>query len=210
MRGFAAGIVKTVDLVGFVVVVVNTALAVNARYFLVTFLGKGTEKWIPALFCLQILCVYGAVRAVIEPLGPCLTARGQTKILWKATILAGTVELVSLLLILHTGRIELVAFAVLLAYITQVIVYIPHLRQDLSLGLEDILSQIWPMLPAAAAGYLLTEFLPPWLGSTFFTLGLRGLFTATVVALTHGLFTKFRFFHEAGGMISQNFARLEV
>jgi hypothetical protein len=46
------------------------------------------------------------------------------------------------------------------------------------------------------------------LGGTLFTLAVRGLFTALVVAVTHGLFSRFRCFHEASGMISQNFARV--
>ena len=41
------GYLKTVGLAGFVAVVANTALLVNAHYFLTTFLGKGTENGYP-------------------------------------------------------------------------------------------------------------------------------------------------------------------
>jgi hypothetical protein len=34
------------------------------------------------------------------------------------------------------------------------------------------------------------------------------LFTASVVALTHGLFSRFRCFHEARGLITGNLARV--
>jgi O-antigen/teichoic acid export membrane protein len=198
---------KSLDLVAFVAVVANTALLVNAHSFL-TFLGKGTDKWAPAELPLKILCVYGIIRAMTEPLGPLLLARGRSKLMWYSNVLAGAIELVLLALILRTGRIELVAVVVLLAYASQAIVYLPYLRKDLSVGFGDIARQLWPVIPAMAAGYLSTALLPPWLGGTLFTLAIRGLFTALVVAITHGLFSRFRCFHEASGMISQNFARV--
>ncbi len=54
---------KTIDLVAFVATVANTALLANASFFLVTFLGKGTGKWLPTLSSLRILCMYGILRA---------------------------------------------------------------------------------------------------------------------------------------------------
>ena len=197
---------KTVDLVAFIAVVGNGALLVNAHFFL-TFLGKGSDKWAPAEFSLKILCVYGILRAVIEPVGACIMARGRSKLLWHANVLAGTIEVVLLLLVLRSGRIELVAAVVLFAFLSQAIIYLPYLRQDLSIGFGDLVAPLWPIVPALIAGYLITSLLPASFGGTLFTMAARGLFTASVVAVTHGLLTRFRFFQEAGGMISQNFAR---
>ena len=75
---------KTVDMVGFVAVVANTALLANAHFFLMTFLGKGTDKWLPAATALKILCIYGIMRVITEPLGNCIVARGRTKMLLHA------------------------------------------------------------------------------------------------------------------------------
>jgi lipopolysaccharide exporter len=198
---------KTVDLVAFIAVVTNTALLANTQCFLVAFLGKGTDKWVPAAMSLKILCVYGIVRAITEPLGNCLLARGRTKTLWHSNALAGAIELVLLLLVLRSGRIELVATVVLVAYLSQAIIYLPFLRREFSIGYGDIVAQLWPVIPAGVAGYLITSLLPTSLGGTLVTLAVRGLFTALVVALTHGLCTGFRCFQEAGGMISQSLVR---
>jgi lipopolysaccharide exporter len=116
---------KTVDMVGCVAVVANTALLANVHFFLVTFLGKGTGKWLPAATPLKILCVYGIIRAITEPLSNCIMARGRTKMLLHATALAGAAELVLILLVLRSGRIGLIAAAVLIAYVTQAIIYLP-------------------------------------------------------------------------------------
>jgi O-antigen/teichoic acid export membrane protein len=201
---------KTVDLVAFVAVVANTALLANVHSFLVTFLGKGTGKWVPAATALKILCVYGIIRVITEPLGNCLLVRGRTKMLLHANALAGAVELLLILLVLRTGRIELVAAAVLVAYATQAIIYLPYLRWEFSIGFGDLVAQLWPVIPALVGGYAITSLLPDWLGGTFFTLASRGLFTAVVVALIHGLCTRFRCFQEAGGMISPNLARVRA
>jgi lipopolysaccharide exporter len=199
---------KTVDLTAFIALVANTTLLANAPFFLVTFLGKGTGKWLPALLALRILCIYGIVRAVTEPLAPCLLARGQSKMLLRAAGLAGAVELLLLLLALRSGRIELVAAAVLIAYATQAIIYLPYLRTALSISFGDLLGQLWPVVPAIAAGYLVTSLLPATFGFSFFTLAVRGLFTVSVVALTHGALSRFRCLQEARGIITQNFARI--
>jgi O-antigen/teichoic acid export membrane protein len=201
---------KTVDLVAFVAVVANTALLANAHYFLVTFLGKGTGKWLPAANAFKILCIYGVVRAITEPVGNCIMARGRTKILLHANMLAGAVELGLILLALRTGRIELVAAAVLIAYSSASIILLPFVRRELSVGIGDILAQIWPVAPAMIIGCLITTLLPGSFGNTMITLACRGLITASVVALTHGLCSRFRCFQEASGMISQNLARVRV
>jgi PST family polysaccharide transporter len=201
---------KTVDLVAFIAVVANTALLANVHFFLVTFLGKGTNKWLPAAMPLKILCVYGIIRVITEPLGNCIMARGQTKMLLHATVLAGVLELALILLVLRTGRIELIAAAVLLAYVSQAIIYLPYLQREFSIGVRDLVAQLWPVIPALIGGYAFTSLLPDWFGGTFFTLGCRGLITAAIVALIHGLCTRFRCFQEAGGMISQNFARVRA
>jgi O-antigen/teichoic acid export membrane protein len=192
---------KSVDLVAFIAVIANGALFANAHYFLVTFLGKGSGKWLPAELALRILCVYGIARAILEPLGPCLMARGQTKPLLKASLIAAAVELTLLLLALRSGKIEMVAWAVLVAFLSQAVVYLPLLRQDFSIDLGDIVATIWPTIPAFGAGWLATSLLPGSFGTTFLTLGARGIFTASVVGLTHGLFSRFRCFYEMGGMI---------
>ncbi|MDR3413230.1 MAG: hypothetical protein P4L87_20140, partial [Formivibrio sp.] len=59
-------------------------------------------------------------------------------------------------------------------------------------------------------GWIATSLLANSFGNTFLTLATRGLFTACVVAVVHGLFSRFRCFEEVGGMLSQSFARARV
>jgi O-antigen/teichoic acid export membrane protein len=200
---------KTIDLTAFVGVIANTTLLANAHWFL-TFLGKGTDKWLAAEESLQILCIYGILRSCIEPIGPCLMALGDTKTLLRANVLIGVVEVILLVLALRSGRIEMVAAAVLVAYSCAAVVYLPFLGRELSIGIPDILTQLWPVGPSLLMGCLVTSLLPAWLGINMFGLAGRGLLTALVVALSHGLCTRFRCFHEARGMILPNLARVRA
>ncbi len=202
------GYLKTVGLAGFVAVVANTALLTNAHYFLTTFLGKGTDKWVPATAALEILCFYGILRSITEPIGSCIMALGQTSILLRATVLAGTVEVLLLLVALRTGRIEAIAAVVLFSYLLQAAVYLPFLRRKLAVNVQDIAAQLWPLIPTMAVAYWITSFLPSSLGDTFVTLAFRASFTALVAALVHGLCTRFRFFQEATGIIMQSLVRV--
>ena len=201
---------KTEDLVAFVAVIANTTLLANTHFFLVTFLGKGTDKWMPAATPLKILCIYGIIRAINEPIGTLLMAHGRTKVLLQGVALVGAVELLLISSVLQTGRIELVAAAVLIAYLSQAIVSLPYLRREFSISLGHLVAQLWPVIPALIGGYAITSLLPNWLGATFLTLICRGLLTAMVVALIHGLCTRFRCFQEAGGLILQNLARVHT
>ena len=125
-------------------------------------------------------------------------------------LLAGAIELGLLLAVLRTGRLELVAGAVFIAYVSQAIIYLPFLRREFSITFGDLLAQLWPVIPALVGGCAASSLLPASFGGTFFTLACRGLFTAAVVALIHGLCTRFRCIQEAGGMISQNLARVRA
>jgi len=194
---------KTVDLVTFIAVVVNTALLANTHLFLVAFCGKGSEKWLPATVSLEIFCFYGIVRAITEPLGNCLMVRNRTNTLWHAGLLCGGLQLALLLLAMHARKIEWVAASVLLAYVSQWVVYFPFLRKELAITPAEFLGQLWPAALALAAGWEATSLVFPATQGSLLALAGRGLFTAGVAALTHGLLTRFRCFQEAKELVFQ-------
>ncbi len=193
---------KTLELVGFIAVIANTALFANAPLFLVTLLGKGTNKWLPAALALKVLCIYGIARAMTVPMAICIMVRGETKLLLRANIVGSSAEILLLLLALRSGRLEFVATAVLIAYLIQTAILLPYLRLEFSISFGDFAAKAWPMIPAMVMGVVITRLLPATYGQTLFELAMRVIFTATVVALTHGLFNGFRCFREAGSLIA--------
>jgi O-antigen/teichoic acid export membrane protein len=196
---------KTVDLAAFLAVVANTTLLANAHPFLMIFLGKGTDKWLPAELALQILCFYGLVRAITEPLGNVLMARSRTKTLLHANILCAVVQVVLLVPALYSRSIEWVAVVVLVSYAAQALVYIPYLRRDVSVNFSDLVKLLWPVAPAMLVGWWTTRLLFASDGGSLLTLACRGLFTASVTAIVHGMFSGFRCYREASDLVSQKF-----
>jgi hypothetical protein len=135
---------------------------------------------------------------------------GQTGLLLRANTLAGIVEVLLILSVLRSGRIDLVAGSVLIAYATQAIVYLPYVHRSMGITAREMALLLWPIIPALVGGYAITQLIPNSIGGTILTLAGRGIFTMVVAALIHGLCTRFRCLQEASGMISQNLARLRA
>jgi O-antigen/teichoic acid export membrane protein len=193
---------KTIDLVAFVAVIANTALLANVVPFLQVFLGKNTDKWLPAALTLQIFCAYGIIRAITEPLGSCLLARGHTRVLLNSCIMVCIVQGILVTVALHLGRIEWVAIAVLIAYASQAFIYVPFLRREFGIATADLVKRFGPIIPAALAGYFATIAIFPTSAHSLFVLGFRLVFTAAVCAAVHGLVTGFRCFRETKDLLS--------
>ncbi len=193
---------KTVDLVALIAVIANTSLLANAHSFLVIFLGKDTDKWVPAEIVLQVFCFYGIIRAVTEPIASCLMARNRTKTLLHATMLCGGMQVVLLVPAIFSRKIEWVAVALLISYSSQAIIYVPYLRRELSITFAD------PRQTAVAGGtghaggmggppisYL------PKRAVHCSLLAYHGLFTAVVVAVIYEIRTGFRCLGEVRELI---------
>ena len=194
---------KTTDMCAFAAVLANTTLLANAHAFLVVFLGKGTDKWVPAELTLQILTLYGVARAMTEPIGNCLMARDRAKTLLHAAIICAVTQVILLVPALYSRKIEWVAIAVLVSYCTQAIVYVPFLRRELSITLWDLIKLLWPLCPSVLVGWGATHVVFRSNAESLAGLAVRGIFTASIVAVIHGICTRFRCFSEAYQLISQ-------
>jgi PST family polysaccharide transporter len=67
-------------------------LAVVAGDFVYVVLG---ERWAPAIFPLQILCVVGAIRSVTVPIAPFLTSRGRADLIRSNSLVAASLLIVA-------------------------------------------------------------------------------------------------------------------
>ena len=126
---------ELVRYVSFGGVLINSTLFVVAGDFLVLVLGRDSDKWLPALPSLRILCFYGIARLLLEPAGPVAMALGRTDVTRKATFLVAAIELGLLYPVLQLFGIEGVAVLVTAAYLSQYAVYYPLLKKELKIGL---------------------------------------------------------------------------
>lgn len=120
--------------------------------FLVMVLGRGTNKWLGAIPVLGILCVYGIIRQLLEPLGNVLLALGRADLLWRSNALVLAIELAGIIAALWLGGgIIAVAWVVLVAYSIQYCYFLRYIPQDLGISAWAVLKVMIPALVTVSA-----------------------------------------------------------
>lgn len=137
---------KSLEHISFIAVFANIALLILAREFLFFILGHSTDKWMPALTVFQILCFYGIIRSILEPVGNIVLASGKSNILLKSTVFAGIIELTFLYPALFFFDIEGVAVLITVTYSLQYLIYFPLLKNEMEINISDFISAIKPAL----------------------------------------------------------------
>jgi O-antigen/teichoic acid export membrane protein len=155
------------------------SLALGSREFLVLVLGRGTDKWIEALPVLQVLCVYGVVRLMVEPIANVLMALGRAELLLRAAGLVFVTESVGVCAtLLSGGGITSVAVVVTVAYALQCVYLGAKLRDELELGAIPLAAMILP--PIVVVG-LITLAASQWRHeATWVAFALKSMLGATV------------------------------
>jgi len=154
MQGDLARIRKTylqvLEGVGFLAVLVNLTLFLGAEDFLYWVLGKGTEKWFPALTTFRIMCCYGMIRAMLEPVSTAILALGKSELMLKANLLAACLELALLYPVVKSYGIQGAAILIALAYLSQYLVYWRAMKRTLSIDPRDLVAALTPVVVPVA------------------------------------------------------------
>lgn len=179
----------------FAAVMVNVTLFVVADGFLVIVLGKGSLKRMPALTPLQILCIYGALRATVEPVGNVIMARGRSK-LFLANLLPIAAELCFLPMVAPRWGLPGVAWLVCGAYALQWLVYGPFLKREVGITSGTVQKMLIPVSIAAALTVLIAwtiEAPNPW---SWTSLAVRAGAVCATFIVAHEILTR-------GSMLSE-------
>lgn len=128
--------------VAFFAVLVNGTLACVAEDFLIVILGAGTDKWIPALTAFQILCVYGIIRAILEPIGNVVVALGDSKVLFKANLLAAIVQIIFIYPVLKLYNIQGVSLLLVFSYVLQYFIFMSYIKFKIKISFLKIIKEI--------------------------------------------------------------------
>jgi len=129
----------------------NLTLFCVADRFLVHVLGKGTDKWLPALDSLRIFCVYGVVRSLIEPTNTLLMASGNARLVLKSGALVALIELLFIYPAIRFGSITVVSIVVLFAFVSQVFLLRKYIVHTCDVAFKDVAAILLPPLGVAVA-----------------------------------------------------------
>lgn len=192
---------RSLRLILFGAVLVNTTLFCVSDGFLYFILGKSTDRWMPALDTLRVLCCYGAVRAAMEPIGNVLLALGRPKIIFHANLIAVAVELAALPFVASRFGILGVGIFLCLAYATQWAIYLPFLRRELKIGPRDFLPIIGPSLGAIGVVMAAAFILPVDATTAPSAMILKSTVAGAVFVAVHELLSRGSIFREAFGLL---------
>jgi len=182
--------------IAFLAVPVNLILLILGKEFLIHILGRGTDRWLPALPVLQILCCYGVFRALLEPLGNVILGIGKPQLCLKANILAAVIELGLLYPAIHFYGIEGVAAAVTVAYMSQYAIYLPIMRREIDVKVGDLFLEVRTTLCAVLVMSATLLGLKASLGFSLATMVVQGLIGILVYLFVFGMIDRWRLFGE--------------
>jgi O-antigen/teichoic acid export membrane protein len=191
------GYLTILEYVSFAAILANVLLLNVSKELLTLVLGGGTAKWLPALFALKILCVYGVLRAVLEPAGSVAIAIGRPALVFKSNAMVAGLEIICLYPALRYFGIEGVALVVTLSYSVQSMIYFPVLRREMDLPFSTVLRSVRPAVLSgcllALSGFAVDQFIDTsWLSVIVkLTLGC-GLYL-----VTYGCITRWKIFKDA-------------
>ncbi len=186
----------SVRYIAFLALPVNAFLLVYGREFLMYVLGRGTERWLPALLAFQILCVYGIFRAILEPLGNVIFGIGKPELCLKAIILVAAIELGLLYPAITSFGITGVAIAVTISYLSQYFVYLPIMKQELNVEGIDLLREIRFPLYGASIMVLIMFLVRMQITESLLSLIAQGICAAGVYLCAYVLIDRGRLFGE--------------
>lgn len=144
------GYLRVLEYVSLAAILANVLLLILSRELLTLVLGGGTGKWLPALSALRILCVYGALRAIVEPVRSMVIAIGRPGLIFKSNTVVTCFQVAGLYPALRYLGVEGVAIVVALSYGLQLFIYFPLLRRELGLSYRAVFGCLRSALLAGA------------------------------------------------------------
>lgn len=192
-----------IEYIGFVVILLNLGLFVVSEEFLYVILGRNTDKWMPALTTLRILCLYGISRTILEPIGSVIIALGKTGILLRSNIVVAVVQLGLLYPVIKYMGIEGVAVLVTVSYSLQYLIYFPYFKGELNMGFKDFFATLKPSLISSSIVFIMFAiFENISLKPSLMSLIVKLLLTSTVYIGLYGIMTNWKFIKEIRSLIS--------
>ena len=186
--------------IAFLALPVNMLFLVEGKEFLVYILGRGTDRWLPALISFQVLCIYGILRALLEPIGNVIVGIGKPQLCLKAVIIVAAIEVALIYPAIAYCGIEGVAIAVTVAYVSQYFIYMRIIQKEINTDSSELFGTIKIALIATvlmAFSILCTRH---FISSSLFSMIMGALVGFVVYLAAYGVLDKFKLFKEISAL----------
>ncbi len=201
--GIKKSYLQVLEFVGFLSVFVNISMLACSYDFLYFILGRGTDQWLPALISFNVLCVYGIIRSLMEPIGNVILAVGKSELLFKSTLIVGITELALLYPVMKYFNIEGVAVLVTAAYSLQVFVYYPFLKKDFNINAREILSSFKGAILATVAVAIVVIPFNYYVKPSLVSFMIKIPLIAAAYIITYGMVTRWKIIKEIKNIVEK-------
>lgn len=196
------GYLTMLEYVSLAAILANILLLIASKELLILVLGAGTGKWLPALLTLNILCIYGAIRALLEPVRNLIVAIGTPSLILKSNAIVAALQLPCLYPALRYFGIAGVALVVAISYSIQFLIYFPALRSKIDLRFSSVFRSVRPALLSgcilAAFGYGIDRFMT----TSWLSLAVKLILGCILYLATYGVITRWKILKEAKEIIA--------
>jgi O-antigen/teichoic acid export membrane protein len=196
-------VLETIEYVLLAVLFASGMLFLVSEEFFYYVLGRGSDKWMPALAALQVFCFYCAIRGASDAIGIVILALGDTKVLLKAASAILVVELTLIYPMLSNFGIEGVATVLVVSFIPAAFFYLPYYRKQLNITIGDLWLVIRAPLTAflvLIVGALLIKSMK-LLPLTLLSFGMKTVTGTVCFFLLCGFMTKWRFVRDIRALL---------
>ena len=201
------GYLAALEYVSFGAVLANILIMILSRELLVLVLGGGTGKWLPAMSSLDILCIYGAERAILEPVGKMIVAIGMPALLLKSNSIVAFIQLAFLYPALKYFGIEGVAVLVTASYALQFLIYFPALYKQIGLRFSDVFRSVHPALLSGSAlacfGFAINRFM----GISWLSILIKLVVGCGLYLIVYGVTTRWKILKQAMEIVGPSLSR---
>jgi O-antigen/teichoic acid export membrane protein len=137
-----AAYLRVLEYVGAMAFLVNITLLLVSEDFIVHVLGQGTDKWMPALVSFRILCVYGILRALLEPVANVFMALDLNKVMLRITLLSTLLQLIFIYPAIIYCGIEGVSMLVTTTYFLQFLFYYKTINREIGVKIRELVKSV--------------------------------------------------------------------
>lgn len=192
---------RVLEYITFIGVISNLTLLLCSRDFLFYVLGRGTDKWMPALIAFQIILIYGVIRTFLEPIANVILALGESRLLLKSNVFVGVFELSLLYPVTKYFGIEGVAALVTLCYSMQYFIYFPFLKKRVNFRYSDIWSFMKPTIASALFMIAIAYVAKGLMNASLLSFVLRMLLCVMGYGLFYNVITRWKLVREMASMV---------
>lgn len=191
------GCLAVLEYVSLVAILANGLLLILSKELLILVLGGGTGKWLPALTALRILCAYGCVTAILNPLESLVTALGRPALVFKSNAVVACSQVAGLYPALKYLGLEGVAIVVTFSYALQFFVYFPVLRRELGLSYRAVFCSVRSALLAGCVVIVFGVVIDRFVELSWFAFAAKLVLGTGLYLVSFGCATGWKIFKDA-------------